>query len=87
MFIPAILYSVLFQTVLLRDWFFRVLIPESISNRFNESLSGGRQVLGDNILGDYFDIPSVLNTTEFRNSEGPECVCLYPPVEAFQNVA
>jgi len=67
MFIPAILYSVLFQTVLLRDWFFRVLIPESISNRFNESLSEGRQVLGDNILGDYFDIPSVLNLIHYLN--------------------
>ena len=67
MFIPSVLFSGLFQTVLLKDWFLRVLLPEKVSNKFNESLSEGRQVLGENILGDYFDIPSVLNLIHFIN--------------------
>ena len=66
-FVTSILFSGLFQTVLLKDWVLRVLLPESISNRFNESLSAGRQVLGDNIFGDYFDIPSVINFIHFIN--------------------
>ena len=66
-FVTSILFSGLFQTVLLRDWVLRVLLPESISNRFNESLSAGRQVLGNNIFGDYFDIPSVMNFVHFIN--------------------
>ena len=64
-FATSILFSVLFQTVLLRDWVLRVLIPESISNKFNETLSAGRQVLSNKIFGDYFDIPSVINFIHF----------------------
>ena len=66
-FATSILFSVLFQTVLLRDWILRVLIPESISNKFNETLSAGRQVLSNKIFGDYFDIPSVMNFIHFIN--------------------
>ena len=64
---PAILFSTISQTLLLRDWVLRVLIPERISNNFNESLSEGRQVLGSGILGDYFDIPSVFNLIHYVN--------------------
>jgi hypothetical protein len=64
-FATSILFSVLFQTILLRDWVLRVLIPESISNKFNETLSAGRQVLSNKIFGDYFDIPSVINFIHF----------------------
>ena len=66
-FVPAILFSTISQTLLLRDWVLRVLIPERIANNFNESLSEGRQVLGSGILGDYFDIPSVFNLIHYVN--------------------
>jgi len=64
-FATSVLFSALFQTVLLRDWVLRVLLPENISNKFNETLSAGRQVLSNKIFGDYFDIPSVMNLIHF----------------------
>ncbi len=67
-FVSSLIYSSIFQTTLLRDWFLRVILPESISNRINPALSEGRQMWEQNILGDYFDIPSVLNFIHYLNS-------------------
>tara|TARA_Y100000590_G_scaffold235774_1_gene265532 strand:+ start:4845 stop:6044 length:1200 start_codon:yes stop_codon:yes gene_type:complete len=67
-FVSSLIYSSIFQTVLLKDWFLRVVLPESLSNRINPALSEGRQMWEQNILGDYFDIPSVLNFIHYFNS-------------------